>query len=60
MFIELTSAASGDTVIVNTEMIEQISRIKNCDRTAITFHHHTLEVKEDVFDIVNVWSRNSK
>ena len=60
MFIELTSATNGNTVIVNTEMIEMISRVKNCDRTAVTLCHHTIEVKEDVFEIASIVSRNNK
>lgn len=48
MFIELTSAPNGNTVIVN------------CDRTAVTLCHHTIEVKEDVFEIAGIVARNNK
>ena len=48
------------TVIVNTEMIEMISRVKNCDSTAVTLCHHTIEVKEDVFEIAGIVARNNK
>lgn len=60
MLIELTSATNGNTIVVNTEMIEMISRIKNCDTTAITLHHHSIEVKEDVYEIMSIVACNNK
>ena len=60
MLIELTSAANDNTVIVNTEMIELISRVKNCDTTAVTLRHRTIEVKEDVYEIISIAARNNK
>lgn len=60
MFIELTRATTGNTVIVNTEMIESIARIKHCDKTAITLHYHSIEVKEDVYEIMSIIARKNK
>lgn len=60
MFIELTSAETGNTVVVNTDFIEMISRISGADTTAITLKHSCIEVKEDVYEICAIVSRKNK